>query len=195
MLDRYTSVTMIAYIKGTVLSLEEKYIVVLVSGIGYKISTPFEVITRAKIDSEIELWIHHHLRDDASDLYGFEKKDERDFFNLLLGISGIGPKSALNILNVATISDLKKAVSSSDTSHLIKVSGLSKKIAEKIVLELKGKFSDDETVSLKSEVEAIEALKALGYTQKEAREALKSIPNTLHTPEDRIKAALKILGK
>ena len=131
----------------------------------------------------------------ASDLYGFEKKEEKDFFEILLGISGIGPKSAINILNVATVSDLKKAVSTSDTSHLIKVSGIGKKMAEKIVLELKGKFNDDETISLKSEVEAIEALKALGYSQKESRDALKSIPNTLHTPEDRIKAALKLLGK
>ncbi|MFA6463969.1 MAG: Holliday junction branch migration protein RuvA, partial [Candidatus Paceibacterota bacterium] len=127
---------MIAYIKGTILSKEEKYLIVLVSGIGYKISASFEVIGKAKIDSEIELWIHHHIRDDASDLYGFEKKDEREFFDLLLGISGIGPKSALNILNVATVSDLKKAVSTADTSHLIKVSGLGKKMAEKIVLEL-----------------------------------------------------------
>ena len=186
---------MIAYIKGTVLSKEEKYLIILVSGIGYKISSSFEVINKSKIDSEIELWIHHHLREDSSDLYGFEKKEDKEFFNLLLGISGIGPKSALNILNVATISDLKKAVSTSDTSHLIKVSGLGKKMAEKIVLELKGKFSDDETVSLKSEVEAIEALKALGYSQKESRDALRSIPDSLRTPEERIKAALKLLGK
>ena len=186
---------MIAYIKGTVMSLEEKYLIILVSGIGYKVSAPFEVIGKAKLNSEIELWIHHHLRDDSSDLYGFEKRDEKEFFEALLGVSGIGPKSAINILNVATVSDLKKAASTADTSHLIKVSGIGKKMAEKIVLELKGKFSDDETVSLKSEVEAIEALKALGYSQKESRDALKAIPNTLHTPEDRIKAALKLLGK
>jgi Holliday junction DNA helicase RuvA len=186
---------MIAYIKGIVLSKEEKYLVLLVSGIGYKISAPFEVIGKAKLDSEMEFWIHQHIREDSSDLYGFEKKEDKDFFEILLGISGIGPKSAINILNVATVNDLKKAVSTSDTSHLIKVSGIGKKMAEKIVLELKGKFNDDETVSLKSEVEAIEALKALGYSQKESRDALKSIPNTLHTPEDRIKAALKLLGK
>ncbi|MEI6478979.1 MAG: Holliday junction branch migration protein RuvA [bacterium] len=186
---------MISYIKGTILSKEEKSLVILVSGIGYKISSPAEVVGRVKIDSEIELWIHHHIREDSSDLYGFEKKDERDFFETLLGISGIGPKSAINILNVATINDLKKAVSTADTSHLIKVSGIGKKMAEKIVLELKGKFSNDDTVSLKSEVEAIEALKALGYSQRESREALKAIPESLHTPEDRIKAALKLLGK
>ena len=186
---------MIAYIKGKVLNIEEKYLVILTSGIGYKVSAPFDVIGRAKTDSEMELWIHHHIREDSSDLYGFEKKEDRDFFETLLGISGIGPKSAINILNVATVSDLKKAVTTADTSHLIKVSGIGKKMAEKIVLELKGKFSDDETVSLKSEVEAIEALKALGYSQRESRDALKSIPDTLHTPEDRIKAALKLLGK
>lgn len=187
---------MIAYLQGKVFSKEEKNLIILVGGIGYKVFVQTSLIEKSKLDQEVEIWTHEHVREDARDLYGFETRDERDFFGLLISISGVGPKSAINILNVASIESLKKAVSSADTSHLTKVSGIGKKIAEKIVLELKGKFNnEEESVSLKSEVEAVEALKSLGYSQKESRDALKAIPETLTTAEDRIKAALKILGK
>ncbi len=187
---------MIAYIQGKVWSKEEKNLIILLNGIGYKIFALSSLIEKSRLDQELEFWIHEHIREDAHDLYGFETRDERDFFGLLISISGVGPKSAMNILNIASIESLKKAASSGDISHLTKVSGIGRKIAEKIVLELKGKFNnEEESVSLKSEVEAVEALKSLGYSQKESRDALKAIPDSLTSTEDRIKAALKILGK
>jgi Holliday junction DNA helicase RuvA len=114
---------------------------------------------------------------------------------MLISISGIGPKTALNVLSVSSVSALKKAISTSDVSHLVKVSGIGKKIADKIVLELKDKVegSDENGPTLREEVDAIEALKALGYSQKEAREALKEASGK--TTSERIKEALKILGK
>ena len=185
---------MISHINGKILYKEEKYLIVETGGIGYKIFTTSLVIQKMKMDSPVSLWTHFVVKEDSQDLYGFDTKDELDFFELLIGISGIGPKSALNILNLASLESLKKAVSSGDTSHLIKVSGVSKKNAEKIVLELKGKFGNETELTLRDEVDALEALKSLGYSHKDAREALKENGNG-GTTEERVKAALKILGK
>ncbi len=137
------------------------------------------------------------MREDALDLYGFLTEEELNFFEMLISISGIGPKTALNVLNISTVSTLKRAISTNDTSHLTKVSGIGKKVAEKIVLELKDKVgsSDENDISLRDEIDAVEALKALGYSQRDAREALKKVEKNIVKTGDRIKEALKILGK
>jgi Holliday junction DNA helicase RuvA len=124
-------------------------------------------------------------------------EEELNFFEMLISISGIGPKTALNVLNMSSISALKRAISTSDTSHLTKVSGIGKKVAEKIVLELKDKIGlqAESDISLRDEIDAVEALKAIGYSQGEAREALKKVESKYIKTGDRIKEALKILGK
>ncbi len=131
------------------------------------------------------------------DLYGFANKKELDFFELLITISGVGPKTALNILNVASVDSLRQAVSTGETAHLTKVSGLGKKMADKIVLELKGKLGNYEEIAFghKEEIDALEALKSLGYSHKESREALQEIDKSHTTTSARVKAALKHLGK
>ncbi len=185
---------MISHLSGRIFYKEEKYLVIEVGGIGYKVFVMNESLEKSVLGENITLWTHQAIREDSHDLYGFETKDELDFFELLIGISGIGPKSALNILNVASLSALKKAISSGDTSHLVKVSGIGKKSADKIVLELKGKFGDGaDEPSLREEVDALEALKSLGFTHKDARDALKEVGNG--NTEERVKAALKFLGK
>ena len=186
---------MISHIRGKIIHKEEKYLIVEAGGLGYKVFTTGEIVEKTILDREISLWTYLSIREDSHDLYGFDTKDELDFFELLIGISGIGPKSALNILNIASLESLKKAVSSGDTSHLIKVSGIGKKNAEKIVLELKGKFGDETEFTLRDEVDALEALKSLGYSHKDAREALKSVSERASNTQDRIKEALKILGR
>ncbi len=187
---------MIGHLKGTVIDKEEKHLTLEAGGVGYKVFATLETIESTPLLEERSLWIHHAVREDASDLYGFRTKDELSFFEMLIGISGIGPRTALGILNVTTVGALKKAVSSGDTSHLVKVSGIGKKNAEKIVLELKGKFGkDDEGVTFKEEVDALEALKSLGFNHADAREALKTVGTESATTEDRIKKALKILGR
>lgn len=186
---------MIIHLKGIVLHKEEKFLVLDVNGLGYKVFGTFETIESGHTGQEKSLWIYHAVREDVEDLFGFTTKDELDFFELLIGISGIGPRTALGILNVTTVSALKKAVASNDTSHLTKVSGIGKKNADKIVLELKGKFSEEDSEGgFKEEVDAIEALQSLGYSQSDARKALKEIPNNTSTQE-RIKLALKSLNK
>ncbi|MDE1874636.1 MAG: Holliday junction branch migration protein RuvA [Patescibacteria group bacterium] len=195
---------MITYLRGKVIDKEERAVAVEVGGdgggIGYKIFVAAAVADSAKEGAEIALWTHLAVREDAQTLFGFPTKDELSFFELLISVSGIGPKTALGILNVSTVANLRKAISTGETSHLTKVSGIGKKIADKIVLELKGKLgaeSDarDQGISLRDEVDALEALKALGYGHKEAREALKEIDVSITNAGDRVKRALKVLGK
>jgi len=146
------------------------------------------------------------VREDAQDLYGFTSRKERDFFQLLITVSGIGPKSALNILSLVSNEALAGAIRTGSVAHLVKVSGLGKKTAEKIVLELKDKIggftggeSGEMSAGMSSDMDAIEALKALGYEADEAREALKKIPAALNGKETdtgaKVKAALKELGR
>ncbi len=190
---------MITHIRGTVIDKEERAAVIDVHGVGYKVFATATTIDSLKEGKEAALWTHLAVREDAQTLYGFPAKDELHFFELLISsVSGIGPKTALGILNVSSVSNIRKAVSTGDTSHLTKVSGIGKKMAEKIVLELKGKFgadSGDSGISLRDEVDALEALKALGYKHNDAREALKEIDPTITDTGERVKRALKMLGK
>ncbi|MBI5134542.1 MAG: Holliday junction branch migration protein RuvA [Candidatus Taylorbacteria bacterium] len=188
---------MITHIKGTVIDKEERAAVIEVAGIGYRVFVTSTTQERLREGSEASLWTHLAVREDSQSLYGFPSKDELSFFELLISISGIGPKTALGILNVSSVSNIRKAVSTGDTSHLTKVSGVGSKLANKIVLELKGKFGAEEEsgISLRDEVDALEALKALGFGHKEARDALKEIEGTVTDTGARVKRALKILGK
>lgn len=201
---------MIGYLKGDIVYKDLKSLIINTgsssNGVGYKVYTTLDVLSGVEDGSNLSLWIHTVVKDDAIDLYGFIKRDALDYFNLLLSVSGIGPKSALNILGLANTKNLRQAITSQDISYLTNISGISKKIAEKIVMELKGKIledSDDENPSPYNrqnrnvEVEAIEALKALGYTQKEAKEALENISKEIRETKDVgtiLKATLKVLG-
>jgi Holliday junction DNA helicase RuvA len=186
---------MISHLSGTVLYKDHKILVVDCGGVGYKVSPTTSPLFNAKLGAKIDIWTFTVVREDVLDLYGFESKEELDFFELLLSVSGIGPKSALNILSLASVNALSGAITTGDTAHLTKVSGISKKNADKIVLELKGKLKTDiEHTGFKDEVDVIEALKALGYNHRDAREAIKDLPAHLSV-SDKIKLALKTLGK
>ena len=128
------------------------------------------------------------------DLYGFLDRQELEFFEMLINVSGIGPKGALSILGIASIETLRKAISTGDTAYLTKVSGIGRKTAEKIVIELRDKMGEAKTgTSLQGELDALEALRSLGYSQSEAREALKKVlPNT--DTNTKIREALKMLS-
>ena len=188
---------MISHIKGRIIHRNDKFLVVEANNIGYKVYGTNELITKAREEAEIEIWTYLAVRENALDLYGFADKKELDFFELLITISGVGPKTALGILNAATVDSLRTAISTNETAHLTKVSGLGKKMADKIVLELKGKLGDYEEINFgqKEEIDALEALKSLGYSHRESREALQEIDKSHTTTSARIKAALKHLGK
>ena len=186
---------MIGSIKGKIILRTEKFVIVETNGVGYKINVSPNVLSKAKkLGDDLFLFVHTHIREDAFDLYGFLERPELEFFEMLLNVSGIGPRSALAILGIASIETLKKAISTSDTSYLTKISGIGKKTAERIVIELRDKMGEaKEGSSLQGELDALEALKSLGYSQNEAREALKKVPSDLSTNE-RIRHGLKILG-
>lgn len=166
-----------------------------VCGIGYKIFTTTGTLSNT--EETVSLWTYLVVREQALDLYGFATQEELGLFELLISVSGVGPKSALAILSVARVKDLKRAIASGETSHLTSVSGIGKKVAHKIVLELKDKILDmpsDDSGALSSEVEALEALKSLGYREADAREALRAIENPDLGTNERITRALKHLG-
>ncbi len=189
---------MIAHLSGTVIDSDERSLTLSVAGVGYKVYATADTIAKASKQDAVSLWTHHVVREDALDLYGFPTKEERGFFQLLITVSGVGPKTALGIINVATIPSLRKAIVTGEAGHLTKVAGLGKKTVDKILLELKGKLGVEEesdTASLRGEIDALEALKALGYKHHEAREALQDIPASVVDTGERVKAALKALGK
>jgi len=199
-LDNYRALTcynklMIGSIKGKIILKTEKFLIVETGGVGYKISvSPDTFLKINKSGENIFLWIHTHVREDSLDLYGFLEREELGFFEMLINVSGIGPKGALGILGIASIETLKKAISTSDTAYLTKVSGIGRKTAEKIIIELRDKMGEEKIgTSLQGELDALEALVSLGYSQSEAREAIKKIPQESDT-NTKIKAALKILG-
>lgn len=210
---------MISRLSGTVAHIDPKYLVLDVGGVGYKVFTTADTLsqigsgtkTTAKTGTPLTLWTHLVVRDDALDLYGFTTIAEHNFFELLISVSGIGPKTALGILGVATIHTLTTAIGSGDTSHLTKVSGIGKKNAEKIVLELRDKIdgldlrgvpgaktSTDHSAAaqaMRGDADVLEALIALGYRDHESRDVLKKLDKSITDTGARVKAALKLLNK
>jgi Holliday junction DNA helicase RuvA len=195
---------MISMLRGEVAELGGNHAVIDVGGVGYKVFVTSDTLHHLKIGTQTKFWTHNAVREDALDLYGFLSKNDRDFFELLLTISGIGPKSALNILSLVSVETLSGAIRTGSTAHLVKVSGIGRKTAEKIVLELKDKLggfgsgasgSEGMTADMSSDLDAIEALKSLGYEADESREALKKIDKKLTDTGAKVKAALKMLGK
>ena len=200
-------IIMISLIRGTIAELGGNHAVIDAGGIGYKVFMTADALHGLKLSRDIKLWTHQAVREDALDLYGFPARKERDFFELLIGISGIGPKSALNILSLVSVDTLANSVRTGSVAHLVKVSGLGRKTAEKIVLELKEKLGGSESstggespAGMSSDMDAILALQSLGYDADEAREALKKISAESSKPggkeldtSAKVKAALKVL--
>lgn len=191
---------MIGSITGKPTLITDKYALIDVSGIGYKIFLTTGTLGGITHDTEtITLFTHLVVKEDALDLYGFTTMSERDFFEMLISVSGVGPKGALGILSVSTLENLKKAIASSEVSYLTQVSGIGKKTAEKVVIELRDKLAlfktDEGGFALRGDSDVIEALKALGFNQYEAREVLQQIPSDITDTNTKIKEALKLLGK
>lgn len=188
---------MIGRIRGTLVEKHPLFGIIDVSGIGYKVFTTLPTLGQVSVGDEIILHTHLHIRENSQELYGFENKEEQSLFELLISISGIGPKSALGILNVSNPTSLKQAIASGDTTNLTKVSGIGKKSAQKIILELKDKLGDvdpEDIAMVQDEVDTMEALSSLGYNEKEIRDVLQKLPKDISSPQDRIREALKQLN-
>lgn len=189
---------MLGFIEGTVKAVRSPHLIIVVGGVGYKVAVLKEALLRTTIGSPVGLWLHTAVREDALDLFGFTDEEELRFFELLLTVSGIGPKSALAVLDIASVETLRSAIAAGNAGYLTNVSGVGKKTAEKIVLELKDKMKGGEFTSasaLKGDEEALEAMRSLGYSAAEARDALRKVPPELVTGSERLREALKMLGK
>lgn len=189
---------MIAKIKGKIAYMRDHYAVVDVAGVGYKIFVTDFTMGKIAGKEEVELFTHTYVREDTLSLYGFLKLEELEMFELLISISGIGPKAAIGILSIAEPKTIRAAVISGDSSILTRVSGVGKKTAERVILELKNRIAElpgEEYKTAAADSEAIEALTSLGYSASQAREALKSVPESVKDVSERVREALKRLGK
>lgn len=189
---------MIAYLKGKIFKKLNKSILLLVDNIGYEIYLTEKEVTKTNLEEEATYFIFSYIKEDAFDLYGFVSLEELDFFKKLISVSGVGPKSALNVLALAEIEELKRAITSGDANMLQQVSGIGKKTAERLVVELKEKFiSDlsDQIIVSNIDQQAVDALVSLGYKEIEAKEVLKSMPPSEADLGSRIKEALQYINK
>jgi holliday junction DNA helicase RuvA len=191
---------MIAQITGTITFKGDRFLVIDVAGVGYKVFIAPETLRNITEDKKsATFWTHTHVREDSLDLYGFPTYAEMSFFETLISVSGVGPKSALGILGVAPLDTLKRAIASGETVYLTKVSGIGKRVAEKIIVELRDKLggdtmSDEMRQGMQGDADVIDALLTMGYGQREAREVIQKIPNDIIDTKKRLAEALQILG-
>lgn len=198
---------MYAYISGKIVDKANNYVVIDNGGMGYKIFMSPSVIEKLPDVGEFQkIHTYYYVREDVISLYGFLTNEELRMFELLLSVSGIGAKSAIQILSSITPSSFALAVISNDVSKIVKIPGIGSKTAARIILELKDKLKTEQAISKNEQVkeaihesekdtEAVVALQVLGYTRKEIEKALEKFETQNLTVEEIIKKALSILGK
>jgi holliday junction DNA helicase RuvA len=200
------------FFKGTVEFVGPEYIVIENNGIGYQISTPNPFIYSSKMNTNVTVYTYHYVREDLMALYGFETREEKKLFTKLLNVSGIGPKGALAILASGEVQQVVSAIENEDESYLIKFPGVGKKTARQMILDLKGKLQDivpdyfpnlfnADTLPIAAQStnhafeEAILALKALGYSDKEVKKISPELRKEQLSTDQYIKKALQRLLK
>jgi len=185
---------MIAYLKGRIKYLALNWLILDVNGIGYKIYLKTEN-SKLKIDEILELFIYNHIREDRQELYGFLKMEELQMFELLISVNGVGPKMAMNILSQVGSDKLKSAIINGDSMIFTTISGVGKKIAAKIIIELKNKIGGLDDINLNQVMggdnDLTDALCSLGYSKSEIFAFIKEIPENAKTTEEKVKWVLK----
>lgn len=193
---------MIGYLKGKIISSKPTQIVLDVNGVGYKVGISINTFEKIVNKAEVSLFIHTHVKEDSISLYGFFTEPEKEMFELLISISGIGPKIALGLLSGISVDSLKEAIEEGNVTRITAVPGIGRKTAERLVLELRSKvegISAEEFTALQpsTKSEAISALSTLGYNVKIAEKVIREIlsENIDFALEDLIKNALSRLNK
>lgn len=188
---------MIGSLDGVVRGIIQGSIILEINGVGYRVAVPIATLMGAKEGNRLFLWTHLAVRETAQDLYGFETQNELSWFELLLSVSGIGPKSALAIVNAVDTKSLEQAIARNDAPLLSKSFGIGKKTAEKIVLELREKVGSvgDKGQESGSDGDVVDALVGLGYSLREARDSVHAVPRELTTPESRLREAIRIASR
>ncbi len=192
---------MISFIQGKIINKKENSLTVLTAGwVGYEVNMQVSKLVDLQVGHEIGIHTYLRVSDNAMDLFGFETLEEKYFFELLITVSGVGPKSALNILELGSMDDIQNAISRGDVDYLTKVSGIGKRTAERIVVELKNKIGESRQPKADSHTggvmgDAIDGLVALGYSKEEARSVVKDLEAEGKTGEQLLREALKWVGK
>ena len=191
---------MIGKLTGTLGDKNPPQVLVDCNGVGYEVDVPMSTFYNLPgVGERVTLLTHFVVREDAQILYGFASPGERDTFRQLIRIAGVGPRTALSVLSGMSVADIAQAITAQDSGRLVKVPGIGKKTAERLLLELKGKLGADlgvPGVAVRTEegADIVQALVALGYSDKEAAAALKSLPKDVGVAEG-IRLALKALAK
>lgn len=187
---------MIARIKGVVVEKPaENQLLIDVSGVGYQVFVPTLQFEDTSLDQDIILYTYDHIRENARDLFGFVDRPSKDLFELLLSVSGIGPRGALAIMSLGEGTEIRKAIASGNLRFIAGASGVGKRVAERVTVDLKDKVGiiGGELLEMLPEDDALDALKALGYSSGQAAQALSGVASDM-TTQERIKAALKELS-
>lgn len=190
---------MLGRLQGTLAEKNPPQVLVDCHGVGYEVDVPMSTFYNLPaLGDKVTLLTHFVVREDAQILYGFATAGEREAFRQLIKISGVGPRTALSVLSGMSVADIAQAVTAQDAGRLVKVPGIGKKTAERLLLELKGKFGADlgvgASVTSDAQADILQALMALGYSDKEAAATLKTLPRDVGV-SDGIKLALKSLAK
>ncbi|MDO8269177.1 MAG: Holliday junction branch migration protein RuvA [Candidatus Levybacteria bacterium] len=190
---------MIGLVKGTVDTITNSHVFIDTGGVGYKILVTQNILAKAKVGSNLKVYTYTHVREDILELFGFESVADLSLFELLLTVSGVGPKTAIGIFSAGDTKQITNAVLTADVAFFAKVPRLGKKNAQKVILELKGKLGDGDAVldfaADSEEKEIAAALKDFGFKPDEIHETLKKIRGHEGTVEQKMKLALKQLAK
>lgn len=190
---------MIAHVRGKVVEKFGSAVIIDVGGVGYEVRLTSLDWDHSTLDSEVKVYTHHHIREQAEELFGFSSLEGKKLFELLISVQGIGPKGAMAVLSLGTPEEVRNAIANGDAAYVAKAAGVGKKSAERVIVDLKDKVglptyygrrgAEPETASASSD-EALEALMALGYTLGDAVKALDGVSSDLPTAA-RVREALK----
>ncbi len=190
---------MIAHLSGTVLLRDDPTILIDVSGVGYKVYATQAVLAKTVAGETLSIFTYTHVKEDSLELFGFLEYQDLKLFEYLLSVSGIGPKTAIGIFSVGARSQIIEAIRKGDTVFFTAVPRLGKKNAQKIIIELKTKLGSSEEFDLSEGFEGqgdiVEALRIFGFSTQEAVEGARAVEEKGKTTEEKIKLALKHLGK
>ena len=184
---------MISTLKGIVTHRSEDTATIEVGGIGYEVSLPVPELAKLKMGALAHLYTHEVIRDDRRELFGFGSREELEFFRKMISVSGVGPRTSLHVLSLG-IGKVREAIGKGDATFLSSAPGVGTKTAQKIVLELKGVIADITKTTSKGD-EIVDALVGLGYGRADAADAVAQLPAEIIEPGERLRAALKIMGK
>lgn len=191
---------MIATLTGTIAEKLVELLVIDVNGIGYGLLVTNEDFGVLAVGDQVKMYVYEHIRENSYDLYGFKSLDSKKLFEQLLDVNGVGPKMALNILGIGSSDAVRAAIASGDTKYIQAANGVGKRVAERVVVELKDKVglishegATDFLQGPSMQDEAVQALVALGFSAQDATNALQKVDSKLST-EERIKQALKTRG-